>query len=154
MPAVGDQISPSGRRAYVEQSLTPGRILFLDCSFTNPPKPKYLVLASYDEPPLLLVINSHIHGFIANQPELLVCQVLLSAADYPCLDHDSYVNCAEVFDCVSGHEISGPVMSDLNRIKDELTGADKRAVAAAVIGAVTVSEGHKETVQKGLLSAN
>ena len=43
------------------------------------------------------LINTDIHPFILEQPELLRCQVKIRASDYRFLDHDSYISCIDLF---------------------------------------------------------
>jgi hypothetical protein len=50
-----------------------------------------------DPEPWGFFINTGIRKFVQNQPELLVCQVSIKATDYKCLDHNSYVDCTELY---------------------------------------------------------
>ncbi len=44
-----------------------------------------------------VVINSKINQFILKRPKLLALQVEILKDDYPFLDHNSYINCANPF---------------------------------------------------------
>jgi len=70
MATLGDYLPHKEKGQYIEAHLKPGQILYLFCDFTTPPKEKYLVLACPGENPLLFIINSEIHPFIASRPEL------------------------------------------------------------------------------------
>jgi hypothetical protein len=43
------------------------------------------------------LINTGIHPFILKRPKLLGCQVKIRASDYKFLDHDSYIDCVELY---------------------------------------------------------
>ena len=81
MGRLGDRFPERARREYVESHLDPGEVLYLFCPFTSPPKDKYLVLACAKPRPLLFMVNSTIHPFIASRPALRRCQVALSATE-------------------------------------------------------------------------
>ena len=150
MGRLGDFFPEREKQTYIAGQLKPGQVLYLFCRFTNPQKETYLVLACPGTRPLLLVVNSAIHPFIARQPDLLRCQAKLSVADYAFLEHDSYVNCAEVIDCLDESEIESQVLTDVGRIKGELTTASRRAIVQAVQSARTVSTRHKRLIADSL----
>lgn len=43
------------------------------------------------------LINSGIHRYILKQPDLLACQVKIKASDYKCLNHNSYIDCIDLY---------------------------------------------------------
>jgi len=43
------------------------------------------------------LINTEIHPFIKRSTELLKCQIQINKSDYPFLDHDSYIDCKEIY---------------------------------------------------------
>ncbi len=108
------------RRGHITRHLTPGWVLYLYCEFTNPHKEKYVLLASYDTPPLLFVINSEINSYKRSKPDLLNCQVQLKASDYDFLLHDSYVDCSKVINCVDKGQIEAQLLASVGRIKGEI----------------------------------
>ena len=68
------------------------------CRHAKPiPKDKFVVIVHKDPEPWGFFINTGIRQFIQKRPELLVCQVSIKATDYKFLDHDSYVDCAELY---------------------------------------------------------
>ncbi len=94
--AIWDNFPAKERQKYIHQHLVPGRVVLLHCDFTNPPKDKYLLLASLDPGPLFLVINSKISEFMRKKPELSKCQVGIGHDDHPFLRHRSFIDCTEV----------------------------------------------------------
>ena len=59
---------------------------------------KFRIVAGVADDRILVcsvMINSEINSYIQCRPRLLSCQVLLKAADYDFLSHDSYANCAQ-----------------------------------------------------------
>lgn len=139
MSSIGNRFPPELRRHTIIRELTAGKVLYLWTNFTDPPKEKYLLIACPHERPLLFVINSQISAFIQRRPDLLRCQVSLSAANYEFLRHDSYINCSQVVDDFSLDDIVGQVMADFNRLKVDLNESDKLAVHSAVSAARTIS---------------
>jgi hypothetical protein len=139
------------RRKFIARNLTPGRVLYLHCGFTRPaPKDKYLLLASYDTPPLLFVINSGISRYIQSKPHLLSCQVPLKVSDYSFLSHDSYVDCSEVINCIDKGELEDQLLASTERIKGEVDQATKSMIVKVVGGAKTVSPKHKRLILAAL----
>lgn len=68
-----------------------------NCRHAKPvPKDKLVVIVHKDPEPWGFFINTGIRQFVQKQPDLLICQVSIKAKDYKCLDHNSYVDCAEL----------------------------------------------------------
>ena len=69
------------------------------CSHTRPaPKNKFVVIVCRDLKCMGFLINSEIHPFILKKPELLKSQVKIRASNYNFLDHDSYIDCVELYE--------------------------------------------------------
>ena len=68
-----------------------------NCRHTTPPKNKYVVIVCLNPNPYGFLINSEIAPFIQKRPNLLSCQVSITAERYGFLDHNSYVNCGQLF---------------------------------------------------------
>ena len=113
----GDFFSKKDKNKYIDRHLKDGQVLYLFCKFKNLSKEKYLVLISPGSNPLLFIINSKIHPFIAEHPHLSKCQVMLKALDYPFLDHDSYINCSEVIEWFDNSQIRKQILGDISRIR-------------------------------------
>ena len=148
MGRLGDRFSPNIRLAHVKRKLTPGRVLYILCDFTNPPKPKYLVLVCPDTQPrpLLFVVNSRISDYLRKRPYLLACQVTLRAADYDWLRHDSYIDCSNVIENLELATITSQMVNDTNCIKGELNADTCSQIVAAVQAAKTITRKHKRVI--------
>lgn len=72
-------------------------VYYFFCTHTTPQKNKFIVITFYDVKPMGFLINSEIHPFIANKYHLRVCQVPLAQENHSFLNHDSYLDCQEVF---------------------------------------------------------
>jgi len=69
-----------------------------NCSHARPtPKDKFAAIVCRDAECMGFLINSSINKFILNRPPLLVCQVKIKASDYGFLDHDSYIDCIDLY---------------------------------------------------------
>lgn len=143
MTGLGPFFPEDMRRDHAVRHVTPGRVLYLACDFTKPPKEKFIVLVAPDDPPLLLVVNSSIPPFISANLHLAVCQVILMASDHAFLDHDSFVNCSEVIDSMSSSDLLGQLVVDPARIKGEVSAPARSRIVGAVRTARTVSPLHK-----------
>ena len=146
MGRLGDSFPNGEKQEYINRHLKPGQVLFLFSRFTNPNKDKYLVIACLGSRQLLFVINSGIHPYIAARPHLSRCQILLRAADYWFLDHDTYVNSSKVIDFFDQDEIRDQLLADTSRVKGELQNVTKDAIISAVSGAKTISPHHKKLI--------
>jgi len=70
-----------------------------DCVHVIPrPKDKYVAIVCVNPCCVGFLINTEIHPFILNKPELSQCHVKISAVNYKFLDHDSYVDCNEPYE--------------------------------------------------------
>jgi len=140
---LGDHFPEPEKQKYIERNLKPGQVLYLFCTFTSPPKEKYLVFVCADPVPLFFIINSRIHPYVAGQPALNQCQVKLRSVDYRFLDHDSYVDCSNVVTAFNEDDLERQVIRDVGRIKGELTITSKEEIIQAVQNARTISKRHK-----------
>lgn len=147
---LGDFFPQADREDYLKRHLKPGQVLYLFSHFTQPPKEKYLVIAYYSDSPLLFVINSRIHPYIASRPELNASQVEIQAVEYDFLSHDSFIDCSQVIDSFEAAEIRRQVLGELSRIKGELTPATTAEIKQVVRAARTISERHKQLILAAL----
>lgn len=134
-------------------ALQPGRILYLFCNFTTPPKQKYLVVVSPagdTHPPLFFVINSRIHPYLQSSPALAACQICITPQDYPSLNHASYIDCSKVIYSLSEQEILSQIDQDGRSIKDTLLPATIGQILAVVSMAETISLYHQRLILSAL----
>ncbi len=150
MVRLGDAFPDDDKQDFITRQLVPGQVLYLFCDFTRPPKEKYALVAAVEPTPLLFLINSTIAAFIRSSAESVACQVALSAVDYDFLSHDSFIDCSQVFDCMTRIEIMGQLGNDVSRVKGTLTQSASKAVLSAVAMARTISGAHKRAIQQAL----
>lgn len=146
--SVGDFFPEEHQQSFIDKHLKAGVVLYLFCDFIDPPKNKYVLIVCVTDPPKLFLINSEIPDFVQKNPDLKACQVKLKASDYSFLEHDCYVNCAEVVDAFDEEVIRSQLMSQMTRIKGELNQTTKNAIIMAVKGTRLISD-----YDKGLIMA-
>jgi len=135
---------------YAKRALTPGRVLYLFCPFTEPPKEKYAVLLSLGNPTLLFLINSRINDYIADRQDLAACQLLIAQSDYEFLDHDSYIECSNVIDEFADEDVLDQIISDISRVKGTLNPRTIQDVQRIVRQARTISPFHARIILSSL----
>ncbi len=125
-----------------QKSFVAGRIFYLFCSFTNPPKNKFLVLACPSGKPLFLIINSEISAFISKRDHLRECQVVIHKEDHSCFPKEySYVDCSDVIDKFSLQDVIDQcVNQDMGRIKERITAEERNNIIAAIDKSETIVE--------------
>jgi len=133
-----------------KRTLTPGSVLFLFCPFTQPPKEKYALLLSLGDPTLLFLINSRIHDYIANRPDLAACQLLIAQSDYEFLAHDSYIDCSRVRDDLSHKDVLDQIIAHPSRLKGTLNPTTIQDVQCIVRHARTISPFLKRIILSSL----
>jgi len=123
-----------------QESFTAGRIFYLFCNFTNPPKNKFLVLACPTGKPLFLVINSEISAFISKRDHLRECQVVIHKEDHSCFTENySYVDCSKVIDSLAVQNVIDQCVNrDMKRIKEMITAEERNNIIAAIDKSETI----------------
>ena len=129
---LGDALSPDQKLARVRSSLVPGRILHLHCTFTAPPKNKFVVVVAVQPDPVLFVTNSQISTWLNARPDLRDRQVRILHGDHSYLNHDSFLNCTEAIPHMGMKEIEDQLLKDLGNIKDMITVREREAILYAV----------------------
>lgn len=138
--SLGDAFPADFRRKQIEQYLVPGAVLYLEVTFPEVTKNKYLVLvASSDDDCLNFIVNSETNAYIQNRQYLSVCQVTLDATNHSFLDYDSQVACHDVLPIAKG-EIVAALMADFSRYKGRISPSAKDDIVAAVKHAVTLTK--------------
>jgi hypothetical protein len=150
MGKLGDHFPPDDRGRHVVSSLTAGRVLYLWCRFTRPPKEKLVVLACPADRPPLLLINSRIHPLKSRRPATASCQVPLLASEYSFLTHDSFVDCSDVIDELGMDEIETQLIADTGRIRDVLNADTIQVILDVLQDAKTVSPAHRRAMRAAL----
>ena len=150
MKKLGDFFPKEEKERYIKRHLQSGQIVYLFCNFTTPPKEKYLVLAGAGNEPLLFIINSEIHPFIDNNPELRMQQLNVKKSDYDFFDHDSFVNCSKVIESFSKSEIERQLDADVGKIKGKLNRKDIKKIIRIVQNSRTISKHNKNRIINSL----
>jgi hypothetical protein len=135
---------------YAKRALTPGRVLYLFCPFTVPPKEKYAILLSLGNPTLLFLINSRIHDYIADRPDLAACQLLIAQSDHEFLAHDSYIDCSNAIDDFSDKDVLDQITGDISRVKGTLNPRTIQDMKRIVRQARTISAFHARIILSSL----
>lgn len=143
---LGDFVTDRDRTRVMEQSLQVGKVLRLFCEFTTPRKDKYLALVHLADYPLFLVINSRIPRLAQSNAAMLKCQVPISAADHGFLDHDSYVNCAQVVSDFTLRGIKAQLLSSPGRVVGELSDSTRQQIVCAVRDADTITPHYQNLI--------
>lgn len=148
---LGDLLPPDQKRQYIRDSLVPGRVLHLHCSFTSPPKHKFVILVSMTPEPLVFLINSEISEWLEQRPDLRDCQVLIHCAEHSYLSYDSYLDCTQA-KRPPVTEIERQLMEDIGNLKDMATSREREAIIYAVQACRILSPREKRWITEALTS--
>lgn len=137
---------PEERLESFNRQFVSGVVIRLFCDFTRPPKEKRLLIINTSSRPHFFVINSEINEFKQDRRRLLEQQVLLEAAEYEYLDHDSYVDCSRVWDEFMFDEIKQALISDPGRILGHINSRSAGTIMTVVDDSSTLEPRQKELV--------
>ena len=124
-----------------------GGVYLLWCHVTNPPKEKFCVCVRRQPTPLFFLVNTEIHAYIQDRPELLRQQVELSATTHKFLDHDSWVDCKEL---IGVHSVEEQLQDDPAREKGVISRSVARASLKAVANSKTLQSVRIREICEGL----
>lgn len=150
MPELSALFPEDRRRALVAKSLVPGAVLYLWCAFTTPPKQKYMVLLTVDDPPILFLINSELGEFILRRPHLLPYQIPLSPSANTYLDHPSYLDCARPITGMTLREITEELVVDTSGLKGQLDRTSRQEVRRLVLTSRSLTPGQIRAIRQAL----
>ncbi len=69
------------------------------CNHVRPyPKDKFVVVVHIDKNAMGFLINSKISDWLRKRPDLLTCEASILVEQHPFLDHDSYVDCRDIYE--------------------------------------------------------
>lgn len=145
---LGDFFPSEDKKQRLLENLKTGCVLYLFRTFFPRNKDKYLVIVC-EETLLAFIINSKIPNIAIKDPRLAPTQVLIEASTHSFLDHDSYINCNEVFK-LSLEDIEKQILPDMNRIKDPVTIKVIQAIKTAVAVAPALAPKDKKAINKAL----
>lgn len=118
------------------------RIYFIpNCSYTRPrAKDKLVVIACRDDCCRGFLINSEIDVWIQINPRKVATQALILKAEHPgCLDHDSFVDCIDLYRFED---------YELTHTREEISANAKQTILEAVRASDTISRGSKKLIFK------
>jgi len=83
----------------IDNKIQIGSIVSINCDGIDHPKWN-IILDIMDDKCLIasVFINSEINFFHINSPELVALQYPIKKIDFPFLDHDSYIDCSNLFE--------------------------------------------------------
>ncbi len=144
-------IPQKAQRALLRAKLKPGSIIHLYCDFITNPDNKFVVIMYVDDDTVLAcLINSRIHPFIEKDPRLKACQIKLDAKTYTFLDHDSFLNCARLFDDFDISTIIDHLLDNPDDYKGSLGESELVGVIEAINYTDTISEIDRDLIIKAL----
>lgn len=130
----------------IGSNLRVGAVLYKHCSFTKPPKNKFLVVVSLEPRLLVLLINSEINQFyIQNGQDCF--HVPVPKADHGFLTHNSYTNCIAAHTAFDCSQIKRDVIDDyVNVFRGWLTDSCLEDVYHAVKNNNIIIKGHQKEI--------
>jgi hypothetical protein len=133
---LGEHFSDKDKAQFVERTLRPSNVIKLFCETTRPPKEKRLVIAGINPELLVFIINSEMPRFYANKPYLKIQQIPLEKQKENFLDHDSWLDCSEVFREFTVEKVREILLADTSRHLGKLSDE----VVARIMDVVSESE--------------
>lgn len=130
----------------------PGKILYLNISLppSDEPVNKYMILVSKGDYPLLLKINSSNIRTTYNQ-RLKEFQFKIKPSDYSFLDHESYIDCGNVWvNRISKEEIIEQVHKDPKRDCGDISKDHKNEIIRLTKMSKSISPVHKRIIEAEL----
>ncbi|MHB8409537.1 MAG: hypothetical protein ACYDHY_15845 [Acidiferrobacterales bacterium] len=146
---IGNGLPEDQKKGYIRSRLTPGAVIYRHCDFTNPPKPKYLLVVNVRAETAVLLINSEIHQFIKSKPHLLACQVPIDYASHDFLDHDSFIDCRQA-EYIDSAILVNELLRDLGGLRGRISDATRHKVINAIKGSPTMPQVEINTLVSSL----
>jgi len=132
--------------ALLAANLRVGAVLHRHCTFTKPPKNKFLVVVSIHPRLLVLLINSEVNAFYIRKG-LDQYHVPVPAADHTFLNHDSFTDCIDSKAAFDFTSIRDEVIQNYNAIfKGWLTDNCLEQVYYAVKNNNVIIRGHQKEI--------
>lgn len=151
--ALGDSFPAEFRAQKIEQQLVPGAVLYLPFLFPGAPKTKekFLVVVAALEPKLLLmVINTEVHQFIADSPDLRRCNVIIDQLEHPFLSYDSNLACHKV-EVIDSAVIATQIKSDVSRYKGHISNGLKQKICQVLATQPkTINKKYRDAIEAAL----
>lgn len=119
------------------------------CDFVDPPKIKWCVVVSENPICFALLINTNVTPYARARPYLFRENLLIRSSDVSFLDHDSYIDCTQIFVLNAG-ECHYEISLRTAEIKGDLPQQELRAVLSIVENSLELSPKHKKTIARAL----
>lgn len=129
--------------------LVPGRIIRLFCSFTKPPKEKYVVLLTKSPFLVGFLINSHPTDFQQNRQHLLDELIKLTAREYSFLSHTCYLDCTTVAD-LDEEDVLAQITDDPTRDLKMISEKTRSQIISILTNSLTIESGLAKLILKNL----
>jgi hypothetical protein len=143
--ALGDFFPDELRNQFSSRSLERGTVLRTHFFETNPPKIKFFVVLGASKDKIVLgvvLINSHINPQIFRSPAIRSWHIPILARDYDFLDHDSFVDCTQIFE-KSAPDLQKSVSDSPQIVVGKLENGDLLAIQQAIKEATTIAKVQK-----------
>lgn len=129
--------------------LVPGRIIRLFCSFTKPPKEKYVVLLTKNPFLVGFLINSHPTDFQQNRPHLLGELIKLTTKDYSFISHVCYIDCTTIAD-LDEEDVLAQIADDPARDLKMISEKTRCQIVSILTNSLTIESGLVKLILKNL----
>lgn len=99
--SLGDSFPPEVQKEFKARTLKAGAVFRVFLSWTVPPKEKRIVIVGVNEGKALvghLLLNTNLNLNCHNNDELRNLQIYIPCDCCDYLDHDSYLDCSELFE--------------------------------------------------------
>lgn len=137
-PSLGDVFPTSCKESFSKRKLRPGAVLRFHVELTNPPKVKIFVVLGLDKKKIdvaFVFINSK----PAPNPALKKLQLHLPVKKCPFLNHDSYLDCSQLYE-LSLQNVKSKLTHSFDAYLGELDERILKDAYMAVVSAKTVEK--------------
>ena len=128
--------------------LSPGQLIKLYCDWLQ--KPKYFLVVSVADEPLLFWISSNKPAFCASDPAIDADFLQLTTEEYPFLNHDSWLDCGEVCKRFTWQSIEYQLKFRMGWICGNISTNTKSKLIQAVGNSERLSTLHQRIISEGL----
>ena len=139
----------------IEDLVVPGRILRLFCSFTSPPKEKYVVIVATNPFHLGFLINSNPTGLQKSKKHLLDELIRVSSGD----GYDFLTNREpSVLDCTFAADLDlaetlAQIAQDASRVRGLISDSTRVKIISVVEKSMTLEGGIAKIIVKNLITS-
>lgn len=151
---LGSSFPPEFRRQQVTRVVKPGTVIkLLRLMDDGEWHEKRFVVVHVDEHTVTCIINSNVSAFLKNRPDMLRCQVLMSANGHAFMDHDSHIDCSRTR-TYSTAEVINELLQKPEWVLGSITASLREEMIAAIKFAPTLSAREAGVICQSLGSAD